>query len=193
MSPPLVIVLAGPNGAGKSTAAAHLLPSEMPFLNADEIAKGLPNYPSQAADFEASRILLSRMDDLSESRDSFAVETTLASRSLSPRIARLQKIGYLFRLIFLLLPAPELSIARVAGRVRLGGHHIPEETIRRRFSSGIKNFFELYQPIADLWGVYDARSPAAPHLIASGERTRIHTLNDPTAWSSMKVGGRDES
>jgi predicted ABC-type ATPase len=190
---PLVIVLAGPNGAGKSTAAAYLLPKEMPFLNADAIAKGLPSYPSQAADFEASRILLTRMDDLSESRANFAVETTLASRSLAPRIVRLRKAGYTFRLVFLYLPSPELSIVRVAGRVRLGGHDIPEETIRRRFSSGIINFFELYQPIADLWGVYDARKPAIPRLVASGRSAEIRRVIDPMVWSSMKSGGRDES
>jgi predicted ABC-type ATPase len=193
VSPPIVIILAGPNGSGKSTAAAYLLPSEMPFLNADDIAKGLSGYPSRAAELEASRILLSRMDDLSLSRVSFAVETTLASRSLAPRIVRLREAGYLFRLVFLYLPAPELSIARVAGRVRLGGHHIPEVTIRRRFASGIRNFFELYQPIADRWGVYDARFPAAPHLIASGRSTEIEKMANSTAWSSMKAGGRDES
>jgi predicted ABC-type ATPase len=36
---PSVIVLGGPNGAGKSTAAAVLLPPDMIFVNANEIAK----------------------------------------------------------------------------------------------------------------------------------------------------------
>ena len=43
---PLFLILAGPNGAGKSTAAASLLPSDVVFLNADEMAKSLPGYPS---------------------------------------------------------------------------------------------------------------------------------------------------
>jgi predicted ABC-type ATPase len=44
---PLFVVLAGPNGAGKSTAAATLLDPSLTFVNADEIAKGLPGYPCQ--------------------------------------------------------------------------------------------------------------------------------------------------
>ena len=64
VSKPLLIVLAGPNGAGKSTAATRLLPEDSPFLNADEIAKTLPNYPSSAADLEAGRIMLEQMNEL---------------------------------------------------------------------------------------------------------------------------------
>jgi predicted ABC-type ATPase len=55
---PFIIVLAGPNGAGKSTAVAHLLPAGLTFVNADEIAKTLPNYPSREADLEAGRLAL---------------------------------------------------------------------------------------------------------------------------------------
>ena len=193
MRAPLVIILAGPNGAGKSTAAAHLLPDGMIFPNADEIAKEQPGYPSRAADFQASRLLISRMDDLEESREDFAVETTLASRSLAPRVARLLRSGYLFRLVFLHLPSPELSIARVAGRVRLGGHHIPEETIRRRYAAGMRNFRELFQALADLWGVYDARRPIPPRPIARGKLSEVAMIADPIAWRSMQEGGRDES
>ena len=83
-SQPLVIVIAGPNGAGKSTAAAVLLPGGIEFINADEIAKTLPSYPSPAADFEAGRLALRRMEDLEQQHIGFAVETTLSSRSLAP-------------------------------------------------------------------------------------------------------------
>ncbi len=193
MTTPLVIILAGPNGAGKSTAAAHLLPEGMTFLNADEIAKEQSDYPSQTADFQASRILISRMDDLERQRANFAVETTLASRSLAPRVARLRQSGYRFRLVFLYLPSPELSIARVAGRVRLGGHHIPEETIRRRYESGMRNFRQLFQPLADVWGVYDARRPIPPRLIARGQTSEVIKIADPAAWRSFQGGSRDES
>jgi predicted ABC-type ATPase len=142
MSKPIFIVIAGPNGAGKSTPASLLLPPDMPFLNADEIAKGLPGYPSNSADMEASRIVLKEMDEHENDHRGFAFETTLASRSLAPRIVRLRQSGFLFRLAFAFLPDLNLAVARVAGRVRLGGHHIPEETIRRRYRAGLANFFK---------------------------------------------------
>jgi predicted ABC-type ATPase len=53
------------------------------------------------------------------------------------------------------LQSVELAISRVADRVRMGGHAIPEEVIRRRYIGGLKNFFNLYLPIADYWQFYD--------------------------------------
>jgi predicted ABC-type ATPase len=77
---PQLIVLAGPNGAGKSTAASLLLPEGLAFVNADEVAKTLPGYPSRAVDILAGRLVLEQMDNLERERASFAVETTLSSR-----------------------------------------------------------------------------------------------------------------
>jgi predicted ABC-type ATPase len=186
MTSPLIIVIAGPNGAGKSTAAAHLLPSEIPFLNADEIAKGLPGYPSQSADIQAGRILLTQMDNLEAQGTDFAVETTLASRSLAPRIARLRRSGYLFHLAFAFLPDPGMAVLRVAGRVRLGGHNIPEETIRRRYQAGLSNFFQLYQPMADRWFVCDTTRPSPLRLIAEGRMGEAVQIEDPVSWNLMQ-------
>lgn len=191
-TPPLVIVIAGPNGAGKSTAAAHLLPAEMTFINADEVAKTLPNYPSRQADLEAGRIVLGRMDEQERLRATFAVETTLAGRTLATRIARLRTIGYRFRLAFLFVPDADLSVARVAGRVRLGGHHIPEDTIRRRHGLGIANFFRLYQPLADNWAVFDTTQMGPPQTIAEGTMSQVLRVADPHAWRLMKMRSHDE-
>lgn len=186
MANPLFIVIAGPNGAGKSTAASHILPEGITFLNADEIAKAVPGYPSQSADIEASRIVLTRMAELEEQRADFAFETTLASRSLVPRIARLRRSGYEFRLAFAFLPDPEMAVLRVAGRVRQGGHNIPEETIRRRYRAGISNFFELYRPLADRWYVFDTTRPSPLKLIADGIMGDAVQVEDPVVWSLMQ-------
>ncbi|WP_435010319.1 zeta toxin family protein [Tundrisphaera lichenicola] len=186
MSNPLFIVIAGPNGAGKSTAAAHLLPSNIAFLNADEIAKQLPNYPSGAADIRAGRLVLERMKKLEQIGSDIAVETTLASRSLAARIARLKTFGYLFHLTFTFLPDPDMAVLRVASRVRLGGHDIPEETIRRRYQAGLSNLFELYLPLADRWFVLDTTRPAPLRLIAEGIIGEPERVIDPTIWRIMK-------
>jgi predicted ABC-type ATPase len=139
-----IVLIAGPNGAGKSTCASKYLPAGMAFLNADEVAKGLPGYPSPAVDIQAGRIILEEMDEHERRSESFAVETTLATRSLASRIVRLRRSGYRFHLVFVWSPSADFSVQRVASRVRSGGHHIPEETIRRRYIAGIKNFVHLY-------------------------------------------------
>lgn len=189
--PPQIIVIAGPNGAGKSTAAAHLLPEGMTFVNADEVAKTLPDYPSRGADLQAGRLVLEWMDDLDRQRASFAVETTLAGRSLATRITRLRQSGYRFKLIFLVLPSVDHAVVRVAGRVVLGGHNIPVETIRRRYGIGIRNFFDLYQPMADRWAVYDPSQGRRLRLIAGGRLTETIRVRIPTLWDQdAKAGER---
>jgi predicted ABC-type ATPase len=155
---PHVIIIAGPNGAGKTTAAPALLGHALQidhFVNADTIAAGLSAFAPEKAAIQAGKAMLDRMHYLANNNDNFAFETTLASRSFAPWIANLKKKGYLFHLTFLLLNTADLAISRVAERVRLGGHSVPEETIRRRFTAGLKNFFKLYQPLADSWQMYD--------------------------------------
>jgi predicted ABC-type ATPase len=51
--------------------------------------------------------------------------------------------------------------------VAQGGHHIPDDDIRRRFSRGLDNFRNLYRDLVDAWQVFDA-SQWPPVLIAEG-------------------------
>ena len=81
--PPQFIIIGGGNGSGKSTSAAVVLPGVIPYINADEIAKGLPEVEGENKDVRGSRILLNEMDEYETQRKSFAIETTLGSRSLA--------------------------------------------------------------------------------------------------------------
>lgn len=65
---------------------------------------------------------------------------------------------------FLSLSSPELAIARVAKRVKQGGHFVPDAVVRRRFRSGWRNFEIIYKPIVDGWLLYD-NSSAEPVLL----------------------------
>ena len=64
-------------------------------------------------------------------------------------------MGYHVSLYFLSLPDPEVAIARVAERVRQGGHGIPDAVIRRRFAAGLANLEAIYKPAVDRWAVFD--------------------------------------
>ncbi len=183
---PQIIVLAGPNGAGKSTAATTLLPEALAFVNADEVAKRLPGYPSAAADWEAGRIVLEQMEELERQRLDFAVETTLSGRSLAKRIVRLKQQGYFFRLVFVWAPSPEFSIQRVAARVQAGGHAIPENTIRRRHGLSLRNFFQIYRPLADLWSVHENTSIQGFCIIAEGGIDQATTIHEPALWQRVQ-------
>ena len=73
------------------------------------------------------------------------------------------------KLLFLKLESPEEAIARVAQRVKQGGHNIPEEIIRRRFTAGLKNFEQLYAPKVDAWALYN-NSGEQPVLLSWSEK-----------------------
>jgi predicted ABC-type ATPase len=185
---PNLIVIAGPNGAGKSTTAPSLLKGTLKvteFVNADLIAQGLSGFQPEGAIFHAGRIMLERIHYLSKKQVDFAFETTLASRTFAPWISELRKTGYYFHMVFLWLPNEEFAIARVADRVRMGGHNVPEETVKRRYHAGIKNFFKLYRSIADTWVLYD-NSGEKPRLVAHEDQEHRLVVIDSVIWHNIK-------
>ena len=186
---PSVIVLAGPNGAGKTTAAAEILPASLhvgQFVNADVIAQGLSGFLPESAAIEAGRIMLSRLHDLARRRESFAFETTLASRSFAPWIEQLLMEGFIFHLFYLWLPSPEMAIARVAKRVQMGGHFVDDETVRRRYTRGIQNFFRLYRSMATTWALYNNAAVPGQKLIASGAARIVLDCQQPSVWEELE-------
>ena len=186
---PNLIILAGCNGAGKTTSAPSILKGTLrvaKFVNADVIARGLSGFDPTAAATHAGRIMLRRINELAAARETFAFESTLAGRSLATWLPQRIADGYAVHIVFLWLPSPEIAIARVAGRVRRGGHDIPETTIRRRFQRGLHNFFALYQPLATTWRVYDNQG-ARPRLVARGERQATTLVRDLATWKEVRA------
>lgn len=164
-----VVAIAGPNGAGKSTTAPTIVRQVFgieEFVNADTIARGLSEFAPQSVAIAAGRIMLSRVRSLSRSGEDFAFETTLASRTFKPLLDDLKRRGYQFHLVYLWLQNADLAIKRVQERVRLGGHDVPKEVVRRRYERGLSNFFNLYRPIADSWIMLDNSQGPSPTLIA---------------------------
>ena len=137
----------------KTTLAPFLLRDTLKlreYVNADPIALGLSGFDPGSVAFEAGRVMLKRLHELASQKRTFAFETTLAARHYAAWIKSLRSAGYSFQLIFLWLRSPELAINRVQERVRSGGHNVPENIIRRRYEIGLKNFWKLYQPLADI-------------------------------------------
>lgn len=182
---PLVIVIAGPNGAGKSTTAPSLLRDTLQvseFVNADAIAGGLSAFRPESVAFPAGRAMVERLRHLAKARADFAFETTLASRSFAPWLARLKRSGYDVHVLFLSLESPDLAVNRVAARVRLGGHDVPEGTVRRRYERGLWNLFGLYLALADSWQVFDNSRLGPPRLVASGGQGRPERVANESLW-----------
>jgi len=171
-------IIAGPNGAGKTTFAEKFFEMEsrnIQFINADFIARGLHLQAPEKAALRAGRLMLEQIRKCAEEKKDFAFETTLSGKIYLHRLRRIKKMGYEIHLIFLWLPTMEMSIQRVADRVKKGGHDIPEKVVRRRFAAGIRNLFDLYDPLLDSWVLFD-NSDAKPIKIAIKEAGELLVL-----------------
>lgn len=179
---PNLFVIAGPNGAGKSTSAPELLSgvrSVADFVNADVIQK-----ERAVSEIEAGRITLNRLTALADAGKDIAFETTLASQLLLPRIRRMQASGYRFHLYFFWLPSADMAVKRVTARVASGGHHIPEDVIRRRYERGLENFFNHYLAVADAWVLMNNTArPGTP--IASRDIGGPVMVGDNDLWKGL--------
>src|SRR5262249_28289555 len=107
------------------------------------------------------------------------------SRNFASRINTFRANGYQFRLTFVWVPSADFCVSRVAARVRLGGHDVPEQTIHRRFERGLANFFNIYRPLADHWQVYDNSGVGDAILIAEGDRDGSQSIYGAKSWQSM--------
>ena len=180
--PKTLYIISGCNGAGKTTASLTMLPEIWKcreFVNADEIAHGLSPFNPGSMAIEAGRIMVQRISQLVEGDESFAIETTLSTRSYVNTIRTAHANGFRVQLLFFWLPTPEAAIERVRQRVLEGGHSIPTATIIRRYRAGISNLFRLYMPIVDAWMLVDNQS--SPRLLiadgALGSDTVIHNTD----------------
>lgn len=186
---PNVLVIAGPNGSGKSTAAPGLLRDYLgisEFVNANVIAQGLSGFRAENVAVEAGRIMLERLDELGRQGADFAFETTLASRTVARRLRELKTAGYRTHLLFLWPPSPEMAIARVASRVRRGGHHVPDDVVRRRYEAGLRNFFEMYRPIIDAWRMFDNSDRDGYELIAQETSDTGLQVENAAKWETIE-------
>ena len=156
------------------------------FVNADTIALGLSAYKPDEAAFAAGRAMLERLRFLARKRRNFAFETTLAGRGHLRWIQNLRAGGYHAHLIFLSLPSADLAVARVAERVRRGGHHVPEDVVRRRFAAGLRNLLTRVDDAVDSWQVYDNSRLPPPRLIASRSLGAPVVVTDHEAWQNLR-------
>ena len=109
-------VIAGCNGAGKTTASFTVLPEMLDcreFVNADEIAAGLSPFNPEGVAIQAGRLMIERIIHLLKEGETFAFETTLATRSYVKLIKQAQKRGYFVTLLFFSLSSPEQAVKRV--------------------------------------------------------------------------------
>jgi len=126
---------------------------------------------------------------LAAAGEPFCIETNLAGRGLLRWIEEWHAAGYAVRLVFTALDNPELALQRVAIRVALGGHDVPEEVVRRRWAAGLRLFFGVYVTVVDEWVLFDnsghslrrvpegTRDNPAPRIVNGQRWARLRSLD----------------
>ena len=94
-------------------------------------------------------------------------------------------MGYQVAIYYFTLANATLAVGRVKRRVAMGGHDVPEDTIRRRSSRSLYNFNSLYMPLADQLTVFDNTVAAKATLVATQERGNLK-INEPELWLKLQ-------
>lgn len=183
-----IFMIAGPNGAGKTTSAMSFISSEMidEFLNADEIARGLAPLHPESMSLTASKLMLKRLKELLDANKTFAFETTAAGTNYIKHLKEAQAKNYEVHLMFLWLPNPDLAVKRVAKRVQQGGHHIPENIVRRRYYLGIKNLIIHYLPLVDKALILDNSITESVKIIAQKYAKDDLKIKELIIWKEIE-------
>jgi len=154
-----IFVLAGVNGAGKSSiGGAALQARNVPCFNPDLAARTLldanPSLTQEAANAQAWEMGRAGLERALAEGLNFAFETTLGARTLPDMLLAGARQGAQVHVWYAGLASPEKHLERVKERVIAGGHDIPEDRIRARYTSSRSNLVRLLPHLASL-RVYD--------------------------------------
>lgn len=152
MNRPFFTIIAGSNGCGKSTLTTNARDKfqQTPILDPDAIGRSLQStLDSDVSNIEAGRRVLRLAEDFIQRRQSFTVETTLSGSTYLRMAAAAKAAGFTLMVVFVGTESVEINIERIKGRVKKGGHDIPEDDQRRRFPRTLANMKRLL-PQVDL-------------------------------------------
>jgi predicted ABC-type ATPase len=149
------IIIAGANGSGKTTFSNRLIKeNNYAFLNADNIERELNEPSTGITKLTAGRIFFNQLQRLIADNQPFILETTLAGNYLKKIIEAIKSKGYEVKLLYIFLESPSTCIQRIDGRVKKGGHFIPDEDVIRRYYRSKNNFWKTYTSLATNWQLY---------------------------------------
>jgi predicted ABC-type ATPase len=176
---PVLTVFAGPNGSGKSSIIRRVhFAGRDNLLEADAIAVRIHASDPRVAAIAAGREVLRRTQRYLQTRDEFAIETTLSGiwivRVIGQAIAR----GFFVRLVYICLDSPERCIQRVRERVAQGGHSVPDNDVRRRYARSLSNARQVLKTVNEAL-IYDNSGPEprlALEMRSGGPASRIGEL-----------------
>lgn len=136
MPRPILYIVAGPNGAGKSTLYDLVIAPrrKIPFINADIIQRDQLKNSDLTASYKAAKLAEVERRRHFEARTSFVMESVFSHPSKIDLVRDAVDLGYLVTFFHIGVKSDDMSVERVAKRVKRGGHPVPEDKIRGRYA-----------------------------------------------------------
>ena len=189
MNKPQLFVLVGGNGAGKSTFFQQFLKAkDLPFVNADLIAKEFYHDNAEARSYDAAMLAAQQRKILLTQKQSFCFETVFSHPSKVDFLADAIAMGYEVLLIGIFLDSIELNAARVCHRVACGGHTVPENKILRRIPRTIENIKLAIPLVSETW-LIDNSSITKPfkHTLRFKQGRLVYRSEDLPDWTNSFI------
>lgn len=167
---PIMVIIAGPNGSGKTRLAPFFLKQKRikNYFNPDEIARGLSPLDPENEAVEAGKIVIRKIRETIQKKESFAIETTLSGGAYPKNYAEQAKAaGYKILMIYLYTEDVRINIKRISNRKKEGGHSVPSEAVRRRYDRSLANLFKIFPFICDRIELYNSYT-MPPQFVATG-------------------------
>jgi predicted ABC-type ATPase len=179
---PVFLIVAGPNGSGKSSAYQdtdiEAAGRSVWIVNPDLLTariKDVEGLPIEEANGAAVRRIEAWLDASMDVHKTIGVETVLSTGKYRRLVAKAKKLGFAVWLIYVVLDTPDRNVERVKLRVRKGGHDVPEEKIRARFTRSLLQFPWFLEQADQAW-IFD-NSGAAPKRIGD-KKEGVITLDE---------------
>jgi len=182
-------IVGGPNGCGKTTLSEYLIESGRlsNMINADVIAKGLDASNIKGGEITAGKIMLNQLNDCLHTGKDVSFETTLSGRTWINLIRKAKKLGYEVVIYYIIVENPEQAVERINERVARGGHHIPSETVVRRYHRSVDMLFAVYGQLADSVFIFD-NSNGSANLIATKNESGTFDILKPEVFKLIFNG-----
>ena len=145
---PEVIVFAGPNGSGKTTITG-MAKTVGVYINADDIKR-----TTLCTDIEAAQKAEELREKMILEKKDFTFETVLSTDRNLLLLKKAKEQGYFVRCIYVLTANADINVARVSARQAIGGHGVPEDKIRSRYTKALALIPQLVE-VCDILHVYD--------------------------------------
>jgi predicted ABC-type ATPase len=194
-----LVIVGGVNGCGKSTFArtasgtdvllhqAPINPDDLTQAAIKEAAERHFDLGSGGANLVAVERAEKAVWRAIAQSESAAIETVLSSPKYLALVETARKRRYRTRLVFVALPTVELAIERVAARVKLGGHDVPEKQIRSRWSRAHANLVRFASEVDDV--LVFSNEGTEPMLVAErvGRQSAVRLIDENALPSVTKA------